>query len=449
MAVPPAPQSANGPERPRRRFGLIVRPLVQFLHTEAASGVILLVCTVVALAWANSPWAASYHALLHTHLHIGVGPYGLDKPLEWWINDGLMTIFFLVVGLEIKRELVRGELRDPRKAALPVAAALGGMLVPALIYYSLRHGGEGERGWGIPMATDIAFVVGVLALLGPRVPGGLKILLLSLAIVDDLGAVLVIAVAYSGSPSLSALALAAGGLVLIGLLRFCRVRRFVVYGLIGVVVWLATYFSGVHPTVAGVLLGFLTPARGPTGRGRLIEVLDVVRDQLSNDPTNDDLTRHSDEVRTLVRYGESGLSALDRLEQALHGWVAFGIMPLFALANAGVAVQPRYVMHPVALAVTAGLLFGKPIGIFSFSWLAVRLGLCRLPNGVDTKVLFGAGCLAGIGFTMSLFIANLGLEGELLSIGKVGTLTGSLLSAVIGVGVLYRFLPPRPGKDEG
>ncbi|MGL4554925.1 MAG: Na+/H+ antiporter NhaA, partial [Gemmataceae bacterium] len=239
----------------RRPVPRILRPLVRFLHTEAAGGVVLLACTAVALAAANSPWAKPYADFWHAHLSVGYGGWALDRPLEWWVNDGLMTLFFFVVGLEIKRELVAGELRDPRKAALPAAAALGGMVVPALIYYALQRGTAGERGWGVPMATDIAFVVGVLALLGPRVPAGLKILLLSLAIVDDLGAVLVIAVAYTAGTSLPWLGVAAALLLVALLARLGGVRAVWLYVFLGVLTWLAMVGSGVHPTVAGVALG--------------------------------------------------------------------------------------------------------------------------------------------------------------------------------------------------
>jgi NhaA family Na+:H+ antiporter len=432
-----------------RALELILRPLGRFLHTEAAGGVVLLLCAAAALAVANSPWAKPYHDFWHhTHLYVGVGRFGLDKPLEWWVNDVLMVLFFFVVGLEIKRELVAGELRDPRKAALPAAAALGGMVVPALIYLALQAGQPGARGWGIPMATDIAFVVGVMALMGPRVPAGLKIMLLSLAIVDDLGAVLVIAVAYTADISLVALAWAGGGLALVLLLRLLGVRSIAVYVVIGVVVWLETYLSGVHATIAGVALGLMTPARQPVGKARLLEVIDIVAERLRADPRNDDLDGLNDEVQALVEHGTDTLSPLDRLQASLHPWVAFGIMPLFALANAGVPIEPVGLLRPVAVAVALGLFVGKPVGIFVFSWLAVKAGVARLPSGVTMPVLAGAGCLGGIGFTMSLFIAGLALEGDLLTAGKVGTLTGSVLSAALGSAVLLAALPRKASNGE-
>jgi NhaA family Na+:H+ antiporter len=377
------------------------RPFVHFLKTESASGIVLLACTAVALVLANSPWSAAYAQFWHTP----VGVFALREPLEFWVNDGLMTIFFFVVGLEIKRELVTGELREPRKAVLPVVAALGGMLVPALIYLSIERGGPGHAGWGIPVATDIAFVVGFLALLGRRVPFGLKILLLSLAIADDIGAVIVIAVAYSGDLSLVALGLGGAGFGAVCVLRWVGVRWLAVYAVVAVGIWLAFLNSGVHPTVAGVLLGLLTPARG-------------------------------------------SFAPLERLERTLHPWVAFGIMPIFALANAGVSIQPADLQSPVAHAVAAGLILGKPLGIALSSWGAVKLGLARLPGGVNWHVLVGAGSLAGIGFTMSLFIAQLALPDNLLDAGKIGVLAGSTISAVLGSLLLLYFLPaPAPPAD--
>ncbi len=420
------------------------RPLVRFLRLEAAGGVLLLVCTAAALALANSPLAASFHHLWETPVRVGFGAIELGGPLEWWVNDGLMALFFFVVGLEIKRELVRGELRDPRKAALPAAAALGGMVVPATVYALLAGGGPARPGWGIPMATDIAFVVGFLALLGKRVPFGLKILLLSLAIVDDLGAVLVIAVFYTQGISGVALALAALGLGAVVVCNRAGVRRVPVYVVLGALVWLAVLKSGVHPTVAGVLLGFLTPSGPGLGdralRGALSDALHHVRDGAGDHGRQEALER-------AARAASEGVSPLSRLEHALHPWVSFLIMPLFALANAGVAVDVSGLSNPVAVAVAAGLVLGKPVGILLFSAVAVGLGLGRLPGGVSWKVLFGGACLAGIGFTMSLFIAGLALEDDLLTAGKVGTLTGSLVSAVVGVLILLAVLG-RGGRQQ-
>jgi NhaA family Na+:H+ antiporter len=415
--------------------GRLVAPLARFLQVEASGGLVLLAFTLVALLLANSPLSAAFTAFWEVPAGVSIGALALHKPLLLWINDGLMTLFFFVVGLEIKRELVSGELADPRKALLPVVAALGGMAVPAAVYLLALWGRPGRHGWGVPMATDIAFVVGVLTLLGPRVPGGLKVMLLTLAIADDTGAVLVIAVAYSAGISFPALGLAGAGLGLVVLLRWLGARGVLTYAALGAGVWLAFLESGVHPTVAGVLLGLLTPAR-PGLRRRVL--LDVVSD-----------------LSARVRGGQRGaphtareaVSPLERLEHALHPWVAFVIMPVFALANAGVAVEPAALGTPVALAVAAGLVVGKPVGIVLFSWVSVRLGLTALPAGVGWKVLAGAGCLGGIGFTMSLFIAGLAFDGALRDEAKIGILAGSAVSGALGCLLLLAFLPRQPGAD--
>lgn len=427
------------------------RPLVRFLHVESASGVLLLVCTGIALGLANSPWAEPFADFWQTRIGFTFGAFELYKPLLLWVNDGLMTIFFFVVGLEIKREIVAGELRDPRKAALPIMAALGGMLAPAGIYFLLQQGQPGERGWGIPMATDIAFVVGFLALLGSRVPFGLKILLLSLAIADDIGAVLVIALFYSSDISTTPLIWAGVGFALVVLFNRIGVRRVPVYVFIGAGIWLAFLKSGIHPTVAGVLLGLLTPASAWVGDRALMDYLNWAFRRIRGE----DASLLSTDARPLLTdlrvASEEVLSPLERLEIALHPWVAFVIMPVFALANAGVSIKLSALSDPVALAVAAGLTLGKPVGILVSCWLSVMVGLARLPEGVNWKAMVGAGCLAGIGFTMSIFIAGLALEGDMLDAGKLGTLTGSAASAVLGFVLLTRFLPrhaPQPDPAQ-
>ncbi len=426
------------PAQPIRQW---TRPLARFLEIESASGIVLVICTVVALALANSPWAGAYHAFWHTHVSLAVGSWTLDHSLVHWVNDGLMAIFFFVVGLEIKREVVLGELRDPRKAALPIMAALGGMIVPAAVYYALQHGQPGERGWGIPMATDIAFVVGFLALIGPRVPLGLKVLLLALAIADDIGAVLVIAIFYTADISIAALGWAALGLFLAFGMNLVRVRSIGVYVVVGAAIWLALLLSGVHPTVAGVLLGLLTPASQWVGKDILLVVTKRTLNRLEETPDWDDAPDRAWLLDELSTAAVEATSPLERIEHALHPWVAFGIMPIFALANAGVVLDPSQVTHPVAVAVAAGLLFGKPLGIVLFSWVAVRSGMGRLPANVNWGGMLGASCLAGIGFTMSLFVAGLALEGELLAAAKFGTLVGSTISAALGCALLFATLP--------
>lgn len=426
------------PATPVRR---LLQPLARFLEIESASGLVLLVCTVVALVIANSPWAHAWETFWHTEARLGVGDWELRASLAHWVNDGLMTVFFFLVGLEIKRELVEGELRSLRKAALPILAAVGGMLAPAAIYLLLQGRGEGQRGWGIPMATDIAFAVGVLTLLGKRVPVGLKIFLLALAIADDIGAILVIALFYAGDLSLPSLGLAALGVAVVFGMSRLGVRSVVVYVLAGAGIWLAMFHSGIHPTIAGVVLGLMTPARAWIEGLSLTEVMLDTVDRLDGEVERTHTHGRSRLVGDFTRIARETLSPLERLETSLHPWVAFGIMPIFALANAGVALQPQAATHGVALAVAAGLVLGKPLGIVLFSWVAVRLGLAQLPVGVNWKAIIGAGCLGGIGFTMSLFIAGLALEDTLLDAGKIGTLTASAISAAVGLVWLFLFLP--------
>jgi NhaA family Na+:H+ antiporter len=435
------PASDFLPHAPVRKW---VRPFVRFLAIESASGVVLLICTVIALILANSSAADAVDHFWHTHVGVYFGDWKFDLSFAHWINDALMAIFFFVVGLEIKRELVDGELREWRKAALPVMAAAGGMIVPAAIYLALQYGRPGEGGWGIPMATDIAFVVGFLALLGKRVPLGLKILLLALAIVDDIGAVLVIAVFYTSDIVWSALGFAAGGFVITTILNRIGVRTVPIYVVVGAGIWLAFLVSGVHPTVAGVMLGLLTPASAWVGEARLTDVIRHARDRMENPREWHDAPDRVfvlDQLRVAARESSS---PLERLETGLHPWVAFGIMPVFALANAGVRIDPAVATDAVAMAVAAGLVLGKPIGIVAFSWIAVRLGIAELPTGVNWKAMIGAGCLAGIGFTMSLFIAGLAFEEEptLLAAAKIGTLGGSVISAVLGFTLLIMSLRP-------
>jgi NhaA family Na+:H+ antiporter len=448
MAHPtePAGRPSLAQKLPRTPVERLTRPLARFLEIESASGLVLLVCTVLALTLANSPAAGWYHALWHTHVGLEVGRFKLGGELgHFLVNDVLMTVFFFVVGLEIKRELVTGELRDPRKAALPVIAALGGMLVPAGIYLALMAGKPGDRGWGIPMATDIAFVVGAMALLGPRFPFGLKVMLLSLAIADDIGAVVVIALFYSEALAGDMLALVGVGLAAVYALNRLGVRAVPVYALVGAGVWLAALHSGIHPTVAGVVLGLMTPTFPWVRREALRLALADLHGQLG--PEEEGETAAHD-LQLLSFAAREAISPQERLESGLHPWVGFVIMPLFALANAGVAVNVAALADPVAVAVALGLFLGKPAGIVLFSWLAVRAGVARLPDRVTWPMMLGAGCLGGIGFTMSLFVAGLALDGEHLAAGKIGTLTGSVCSAAVGAAILLwalreqRLTPP-------
>jgi NhaA family Na+:H+ antiporter len=424
------------PLRPARIHRL-TSPIRRFLDIEAASGVLLVACAAVAMALANSPLADAVAHFWHTPVTVGVGAWVLEKPLEWWVNDGLMTIFFFVVGLEIKREIVGGELRTLKRAALPVIGAVGGMLAPAVIYLAFGHDATARRGWGIPMATDIAFVVGVMALFGPRVPFGLKIFLLSLAIADDMGAVLVIAIAYTPDLNLAMLGLAASGFAFTVWLNWMGVRPVSVYVLVGAATWLATYKSGVHPTIAGVLFGLLTPHRPWISRDTLQLALTDLSGQLG---VGHDLEELQPSDVAILRFAaREAVAPLQRLEDRLHPWVGFVIMPVFALANAGVAVDLGGLAHPVPMAVALALFAGKLAGILGFSFAAVKLGLAALPTGANWRMMTAAAVLGGIGFTMSIFVAGLAFAGhpELLSEAKAGILLGSLTSAVVGGGLLW------------
>ncbi len=423
------------PELPQEPVQRLVEPIRAFLHVEAASGVVLLLAAVAAVLLANSPLAEDFLALWKAPFAIGLGPLRMEHSLKHWISDALMALFFFVIGLEVKRELVDGELRGVRRAALPLAAALGGMVVPAGLFLALQADTPTARGWGIPMATDIAFVVGCLALLGSRVPQALRVLLLSLAIADDIGAILVIALGYTEQLRLDALALAAGALAAVLGLRRIGVRAVPVYVAVGSVLWLGLHESGIHATLAGVVLGLLTPASPWVSPSRMSRIVDHASEVWRGEGWGAFGSRKGllDDVRVAAREAEA---PLDRLERTVHPWSAFLIMPVFALANAGVKLDSGLALSDVAVAVALGLSLGKPLGIVGFSFLAVRLGLATLPEGVSWGMLLGGGLLAGIGFTMALFISGLALEGESLQAAKAGVLGASLLSGVSGMGVL-------------
>ncbi len=429
---------------PREPIDRVLEPIVRFMHVESAGGIVLLVATAVAIIWANSPFSESYFALWKTKVGISIGSINFVHSLKHWVSDGLMVIFFFVVGMEVKRELVIGELRDFKRALLPVAAALGGMVVPAAIYLLMQKGLPGERGWGIPMATDIAFVVGVLAVLGSRVPHILRVLLLSLAIVDDIGAILVIAIGYTANINLTALALAFLGLAVVFLFGRLGVRSFAVYTVLGVLVWLGFHESGVHATIAGVLLGLLTPVKSRVSSGAFAQLLERAN-QVVHGGEWENASHRGHQVRAFQRASREIISPLEYLEDRLHPWSSFFIMPVFALANAGVAIHFSDFLNSVALSVTAGLVIGKVVGITFFSWLAVKLVTKTLPEGLNWKIVIGGGFLGGIGFTMALFIAGLALEGDLLDAAKIGIIGGSFLAALLGILLLLSVLP-KPAK---
>lgn len=375
----------------------IVGTFQRFTRSETASGRVLLACTGLALAWANSPWSDRYVTLVHQSILLGGSHFAVDLTVQEWINDALMAVFFFLVGLEIKRELLVGELASPRRAALPIAGALGGMVVPALLYSAINASGTGARGWGIPMATDIAFALGVVALIGSRISHALKVFLSAVAIVDDIGAVLVIALFYTASIRWTGLVIAAVVLGALSILNRAGVRHALPYLLLGVVLWIAILLSGVHSTVAGVLLALTIPAR----------------------------SRSADEV-----------PLLERLEDHLHTPVAFVIVPLFALANAGVRISSGTSSgHAFAVmcGVIVGLVIGKPLGITVAAWIAVRLRAAELPAGVNWRALQGVSCLGGIGFTMSLFVGALAFtDAALLDSAKIGVLIASCIAASVG-----------------
>jgi Na+:H+ antiporter, NhaA family len=411
------------------------RPITRFLQIEAAGGVLLAAAAVAALVWANSPWSSSYEDLWSTVLTVDLGGHRVSEDLGHWITDGLMTLFFFVIGLEIKQELTDGHLASPRAAVVPAAGALGGMVVPAAIYAAVNAGGAGSAGWGIPMATDVAFALGALALLGRRVPAQLKVMLLALAIVDDIGAIVVIAVFYSHGLDAVWLAVALAGLVAVYACRRARVWFMPVYVALGVLVWFATFQSGVHATLAGVVLGLLTPARP------LLPPVDADRiaDRLSTDT---DVT--AEEVRVVSFRLREAVPLTQRLQDVLHPWTSYLIVPAFALANAGVAFNGDTVgdavSSPITLGVVGGLVIGKLVGVAGAIAAAVRWGGGRLPPGVTGRHVVGMAGIAGIGFTVSLFVTGLAFEDDplLAEKAKLGVLAASCLAAVVGSLVLLR-----------
>ena len=428
-----------------RPLARVARPVREFLRVEAAGSILLLLAAAAALLWGNSPFAESYDALWHTHLVLDVGPLHLDESLQHWVNDALMVIFFFVVGLEIKYELVNGDLRDPKTAALPIIAAVGGMVVPAGIYFALNPAGsDGGAGWGIPMATDIAFAVGVLGILGRRIPSAARLFLLTLAIVDDIGAILVIAVFYTSDLSLTWLAIAVGLLAAMVVARLLRVWTVVVYAILGVGTWFALLESGVHATLAGVAIGLLAPATPLLNEEVAREhARDALRDNML-DP---------DELAKLRFLLKESVSVVERLISALHPLSAYVVLPVFALANAGVELGAigTVFAEPVGLGIILGLVLGKPVGIFLASFAAVRLGVARLPEHTSWSMVLGLGAVAGIGFTVSIFIAGLSFPGAdlLTEEAKIAILLASLIAAVVGVALLLAATRGRTAEDIG
>ena len=423
---------------PGRIIRLISSPFVRFARMEAAGGVVLLCCTLLALGWANSPWKHGYEQLLTTQVSIGIGHLQITETRHHWINDGLMSLFFFLVGLEIKREILVGELSSARGAALPIMGALGGMIVPALLYALTARGQGVERGWAIPMSTDIAFVLCLLALLGRRVPLALTVFVTALAIVDDIFAVIVIAIFYTNEINHLSLIM---GFTWIGVsfaMNMLGVRKRWVYAVIGILSWVSVLHSGVHATIAGILLAFTIPSDTELNKPEFVEQARSLLDDLETASSNS--YKEHVIIHSLEKAVVQAESPLHRIEKRLQPWITFLIVPLFALANAGVNVSAYMggaLRHPVTLGIVLGLAIGKPVGIWLFSVLAVQTRIALPLSEVSWQQMFGCGCLCGIGFTMSLFVAELAFgEGKLLAMAKIATLIASFISAVLGSSAL-------------
>jgi len=430
----------------------ILKPLDSFIHNQSAAGLVLLVSTALAITLANSPWRHEFHALWQHTISIRVASFELDKTLHHLINDGLMAVFFFLVALELKREFIGGEFSDRRNAVLPIAASIGGMAMPALIYLAANQfTGPATAGWGIPMGTDTAFVLGLLALLGSRVPAPLKVFFITVAIGDDIGSVLVIALFYTSDIELQKLLL--GGVFLVALLtmNIVGVRNVIAYGLVGIGgLWLAFLLSGVHATVAGVLAALAIPARTKMQEHTYVERLRELADDFErteNTPFATITTEQQHLIRKIRRMSDHAETPLQRLEQALHPWVVYAILPLFALANAGIELPSSLgdaLASPITLGVLLGLLVGKPVGIVGMAFLFTKLGWSRLGQGVTWSHMIGIGIMAGLGFTMSIFISELAFQGSPMHYeAKLGILFASVIAGPSGFFLLRRAARPR------
>lgn len=430
----------------------VLLPAQAFIHTARTSSAVLLLATITALVWANSPWQSSYVSFWETTITVDIGILEISEHLYEWVNDALMAIFFFVVGLEVKYELVRGELSDRRRAALPIVAALGGMAVPAVLFLSINSGGDGLNGWGIPVATDIAFALGILAFLGRRIPAELRVFLLALAVVDDIGAILIIAIFYTESISLEALGWASLFIAIIIAMNRLGVRNITFYVIMGTLFWLAVFESGFHATIAGVILGMLTPVHPYYSISSFIQNMQRFVQRCHQIITREH-GQESDDFEDLLGQMEEltvGTEApAERLGRLVEPWSSYIILPLFALANAGIVLSTDIIgdaaTSSVTLGVLIGLLVGKPLGITLFSWLVVRVGIGSKPSSVNWRHIVGVGLLAGVGFTVSLFVSGLAFEGEqLVSDSKIGILIASVLAGVSG----FFFLRLTAGEPE-
>ncbi len=439
-----------------KSFDRILTPLEEFIHRQTTSGVLLMICAVIALVIANSPWHHDYEHFLHTEIGFSFGDSHFALSIHHWINEALMAMFFFIMGLELKRELLVGELASPARALVPIMAAIGGMAVPALFYYALNVSGAGVKGWGIPMATDIAFAIGALSLLGSRVPKNLVTFLIALAIVDDLGAVAVIALFYTASIDLQALAYAVAFTFVLLSLNLGGIRRPLPYAAVGALLWMAMLASGIHATIAGIVVAFVIPIRPKFEPRTFVERVKRSTVLMHASVINEPDVIHNNHFRSLVTSLGDGVQLVQapaqRLEHSLHLPVAYLVIPIFALANAGIPIDfagfGSYLDHPITLGVLAGLLLGKPVGIVGFTWITVKLGWAEMPTGLRMKHILGVGLLGGIGFTMSIFIADLAFAanpGDLL-MAKTGIL---LASAVAGLGGVLWLLFCQRGSDPG
>ena len=428
----------------------IVKPVSRFIEQEYTSGIVLFLSVVVALIWVNSPFETSYEHTWETQLSIGYAGNLFDHPLHIWINDGLMAIFFFVIGLELKREFMAGELSSLKKASLPIMAALGGMVVPALIYVVFNAGLSSETGWGIPMATDIAFALGLLSLSGKHIPGSIKVFLSALAVADDLGAVLVIAFFYTAHISFSYLLLGGFFLIILIVGNSIGIRHTLFYLLIGIAVWACFLFSGVHATIAGVLVAFTIPARTRINENEYVESIRKHTHLFERAIPLKGPLMTSDQhhiIEKIKRLSQDAETPLQKIEYMLHPWVAFVIMPLFAVANSGMHIGSNFfsaLMNPVSMGVAAGLVAGKFVGVLGFTWIMVRLGFAELPQLTTWKHIAGVAMLAGVGFTMSLFVTSLAFQDQQhIEAAKYGILLASLISGAAGIFYLRALAPAK------
>ena len=425
-----------------------ILPVQHYLHTESIGGIVLLVATIVALAWSNSPLNEQYHHILETHLRLNVGLFLVDLTVEEWINDGLMALFFFVIGLEIKREVLFGQLSTLRSAALPAVAAIGGMVVPALIYLAFNLDGDGLRGWGIPMATDIAFALGVLALLGRRIPMELRVFMLGLAVVDDLGAIAVIAIAYTESIDFAQLGIAALLIVATIVANRLGLRQPAVTAALAFLIWVAVLKSGVHATVAGVLIACLTPATPTFSREEFAEEADALLAEYRTSLVRGDRERCEAILGEIEEISQATEAPLERLERLIHPWASYVILPVFALANAGIEFSveglKQAASSSVTIGVIGGLVAGKLVGIVLFPWVASRLGIVELPRSISWMHVAGVGLVGGIGFTVAIFVTGLAFDDhEIVVNAKMGILAASLVAGILGYGLLRFAARPR------